>query len=433
MKRFTNFSGTVTSTPTQVNSLNHPSQLPKILELASAEGLTVRSVGAGHSFTALVQTQGILLNLDGFQGLEEVDAITHEVVFRAGTRLWQIPGLLKPFGLALENMGDIDRQSIAGAISTATHGTGLGFTGFSGQVTGLKLVLADGSFVRASATENAEIFQAARVGLGAIGIITHVRLRCVPEYLLHSVESIERLSSIVESFVERSKNVDHLEFFWFPGTTKALVKTNTRLESSAAIQAPNKISQWINDELLSNASLQLLCSLGAAQPRLIPTLNTLATKVLSDRELTDRWHKIYVSPRRVKFSEMEYALPLERFDEAFAELQTYFAKSSAPVVFPVEVRTAGADDTWLGTASGRPSVYIAVHRYIRDNVPHLFDDVEKILRSFGGRPHWGKEHSLVMTDLKEIYPRFTDFQRVRQQVDPTGLMLNPYLRTLLIG
>lgn len=432
MRRFANFSRTVTATPAQWHSISDPGQLPQIFSAAADQGLTVRTVGAGHSFTPLVQTNGVLVSLDGFQGIEEVDAFTHEVTFRAGTRLWQIPRLLEPFNLALENMGDIDRQSVAGAISTSTHGTGLGFTGFSGAVTGIRIMLADGTHQRASATENPELFHATRVSLGALGVITHVRLRCVPHFLLHAVERVEDIEQIAQNFIDRSKQNDHVEFFWFPGTKRAIVKTNTRLAAGSSLPRMNSFSRWVNDELVSNGALQGISTLGALRPQWIPKLNRLAASVLSNREYTDRWDKVFTSPRRVRFTEMEYAIPLENFTSAFAQLRSYLDSVPAQVVFPVEVRTAAADDTWLGTASGRNSVYIAVHQYIHDDVPQYFPEVEKILREFDGRPHWGKEHSLGAADLSACYPRFGDFQTVRTAVDPRGLFLNKYLRRLLM-
>lgn len=428
---FQNFAGTVTAAPSVRQSVASLDQLGGLLESAAQTGHTVRTVGAGHSFTPLAKTDDVLLDLDGFQGIEEVDALTHDVTFRAGTRLWQVPDLLEPFGLALENMGDIDRQSIAGAISTGTHGTGLKFTGFSGAVTALRLMLADGTQVRASATEHSELFQAARVGLGALGVITHVRLRCVPHYMMHAAETIEAIEPLTESFIERVALEDHLEFFWFPGTGNAQVKTNTRLPGDTPAKAPGKLTAWMNDELLSNCGLQAICSAGAAMPRMIPRLNGFASRVLSDRSYTASWNQTFISPRRVKFTEMEYALPLENFAAAFAELRRYFTTRPAPVVFPLEVRTTAGDDTWLGTASGRNSVYIAVHRYIRDRVPQYFPEMESILRSHGGRPHWGKQHTLRAPDLAQLYPRFQDFRAVRQQVDPQGLFVNDYLRELL--
>lgn len=431
MTTFQNFAGTVTAAPSVRQSVASLDQLGGLLESAAQTGHTVRTVGAGHSFTPLAKTDDVLLDLDGFQGIEEVDALTHDVTFRAGTRLWQVPDLLEPFGLALENMGDIDRQSIAGAISTGTHGTGLKFTGFSGAVTALRLMLADGTQVRASATEHSELFQAARVGLGALGVITHVRLRCVPHYMMHAAETIEAIEPLTESFIERVALEDHLEFFWFPGTDNAQVKTNTRLPGDTPAKAPGKLTAWVNDELLSNGGLQAICSVGAAMPRMIPRLNGFASRVLSDRSYTASWNQTFISPRRVKFTEMEYALPLENFAAAFAELRRYFTTRPAPVVFPLEVRTTAGDDTWLGTASGRNSVYIAVHRYIRDRVPQYFPEMESILRSHGGRPHWGKQHTLRAPDLAQLYPRFEDFRAVRQQVDPQGLFVNDYLRELL--
>ena len=428
---FRNFARTVVSHPAAVHSPRSIAELAQSLEQAADQHQPVRTVGAGHSFTPLADTDGILLNLDGFRGIEEVDARTHEVTFRAGTRLWQIPALLRPFNLALENMGDIDKQSVAGAISTGTHGTGLEFSGFSATVTGVQLMLADGTHLRASAQENSELFEASRLGLGVLGVLTHVRLRCVPYYMMRAAESIEPIGQIDESFVDRARQEDHLEFFWFPGTSKAQVKINTRLDGQVPADQPPAAARWLNDELLSNGALQLLSSLSAAVPRTTAKLNEVACAALPERSSIAPWNEAFTSARRVRFTEMEYALPLAGFDEAFAKVRAYFRRSGIGVSFPVEVRTAAEDSTWLGTASGRQTAYIAVHRYIRDKAPGYFPAMEEIFRSLGGRPHWGKEHSLQAADLAQLYPKFSDFTRVRQTADPEGRFLNPYLRGLL--
>lgn len=428
---FRNFARTVVAQPAAVHRPKDLAGIARCLEQAAAQQQRVRTVGAGHSFTPLAATDGFLLNLDGFSGLAEVDAFSHEATFKAGTRLWQIPSLLKPFNLALENMGDIDKQSVAGAISTGTHGTGLRFTGFSGAVTGVQVMLADGTHVRASHQENPYLFEAARLGLGALGVLTHVRLRCVPHFMIRAVESIEPIDQIAGSFIQRAGQEDHLEFFWFPGTGKAQVKTNTRLPGQAAASQPHRAARWLNDELLSNGALQVFSSLAAALPQHTAQFSSVAASALSNRRYTAPWHQAFTSPRRVRFTEMEYALPLHQFDAAFAQIRDYFTRTGTSVFFPIEVRTAAADATWLGTASGRDSVYIAVHRYIKDPAPGYFAAMEEIFRSCGGRPHWGKEHSLGPADLALLYPKFGDFQQVRALADPQGRFLNPYLEMLL--
>lgn len=431
MSTFKNFARTVVAHPAAIRSPRSIAELAQVLEQAADLEQPVRTVGAGHSFTPLAATDGILLNLDGFQGIEEVDALTHEVTFRAGTRLWQIPALLKPFNLALENMGDIDKQSVAGAISTGTHGTGLRFSGFSGTVTGVQLLLADGTHLRANAQENTELFEASRLGLGALGVLTHVRLRCVPHYMMRAEEIIEPIGLIAESFVERAREEDHLEFFWFPGTGKAQVKINTRLDGQVPTEQPPAAARWLNDEVVSNGALQLLSSVSAALPKTTPALAKVACAALPESSRIAPWNEVFTSARRVRFTEMEYALPLANFDEAFARVRAYFKRSGTGVFFPVEVRTAAEDSTWLGTASGRQTAYIAVHRYIRDQAPGYFAAMEEIFRSLGGRPHWGKEHTLQAGELAQLYPKFSDFTRVRQAADPEGRFLNPYLRSLL--
>jgi L-gulonolactone oxidase len=349
----------------------------------------------------------------------------------AGTRLADVPGLIRPYGLAMTNLGDIDHQTIAGAISTGTHGTGARFTGLAGQVAGLRLMLADGTVVECSRSVRPELFAAARLGLGAFGVLTEVTLDCVPTFLLHADEHPEPLDGVLESFVERAQGIDHLEFYWFPHTRTALVKQNTRLPADAE---PQPIPRWrflLDDELLSNAALAAACRVGTLVPAAIPGINRMADRLVSTREYTDDSHAVFTSPRRVHFREMEYGIDPAALPTVAREIAALIDRNDWRISFPLEFRIAAADDVPLSTSFGRETVYVAVHRFWREPYGRYFLAVERILAAADGRPHWGKLHSQSAATLRERYPRFDEVRAVRAAVDPGGLFENPYLRRVL--
>jgi len=405
-------------------------ELCAVLASAHREGRRVKVVGGGHSFTDIAATDGVMVSLDRLQGLLSVDPASGLVRMRGGTRLWTLADALEPYGLALPNMGDVDRQSIAGAISTGTHGTGLDFTGFSGTVRSLRLALADGSVVEVSPESDPDLFQAARVGLGAFGVLLEVTLACVPSFTLAASERAEPLEDMVAGFVERSAAEDHLEFYWFQHTELVSAKVNRRLPADAERRPLSRRQVLIDDELVGNGGHRLLCELGRLTPGVVPALNRVAARAMGHREYADRSDRIFVSPRRTRFREMEYAVPLEDFEEVFREVMAA-VNAFGPITFPLEIRSAAADDTWLGTASGRRSAYIALHRFVKEDHRPYFAAVEPIFKAAAGRPHWGKLHTRDADELRGVYPRFADAVRVRDRVDPTGVFANAYLDRVL--
>nr|WP_245348267.1 D-arabinono-1,4-lactone oxidase [Paeniglutamicibacter psychrophenolicus] len=426
-----NWAASVVARPSGTAAPGSEDEISTLLAGANDSGTRLKVVGGGHSFTPIAASDGLLLSLDALTGIVHVDAATARVRFRAGTRLRDVARLLEPHGLALANMGDIDHQSLAGAISTSTHGTGLGFTGFSGMVTALRLVLPDGSARECSPTSNPDLFQAARVGLGALGVLTEVTLQCVPRFKLRALEAPEPLEGMLESFVERCAGTDHLEFYWFPHTEVALAKTNKRLPDNTASDPVPLRSRLIDDELLGNGAFALTCRLGAALPWMVPRLNRFAARALAVREYTDQSERVFVAPRRVRFREMEYAIPLGALPAAFNQVRRVVEAYPQKISFPLEVRSAAADDTWLGTATGRETAYIAVHRYAREPAGDFLASVEKVFTEFDGRPHWGKLHTRDGAFFEAAYPRFGDFLAQRDAVDPHGTLLNEHLRHIL--
>ena len=328
-------------------------------------------------------------------------------------------------------MGDIDRQTIAGATSTGTHGTGAAFGGLATRIRAATLVTAAGELLRVSATENA--------GAAAGGRARPRRPRGdrgpdhpgVPAFLLHAVERPAPFDEVLARSPERIATADHFEFYVWPHTDRVLTKTNTRLSADAPRRPLDAVREALEDGFTANEVFGMLLELGRAFPRALPGINRLATNFYGNREFTDDSHDVFTSPRRVRFREMEYAIPVEAVPEAVTAVRALIDRRGWRIEFPIEVRVAASDDLWLSTASGRATGYIAVHRYWRNDPTEYFAAVEQIMLAHGGRPHWGKMHTRGAEYLRGVYPRFDDFLAVRDRLDPERLFANPYLDAVL--
>lgn len=431
--RWQNWGRTEAVRPQRVEFPRTVEAVQRAVVAAAAQRIPVKAVGAGHSFTGIAVAPGVLLELRDLSGLVSVDVERSRVTLLAGTRLHQVPALLAPYGLAMENLGDIDRQSVAGAISTGTHGTGARFGGLATQVVGATLVTATGDLLRVDDDHDPELLPAVALGLGALGILVEVTLRCVPAFVLHAVERPEALDDVLDEIEDRVAGADHFEFYWFPHTDRAMTKTNTRLPESAPRHPLSPVGKWIDDVLVGTGLHHAACSVGKAIPPLVPPINRISAKVWGDREFTDASNRVFATARSVRFREMEYALPADSVRPAFDALRALIDDRGWRIGFPVEVRFAAADDRWLSTAHGRACAYIAVHRYWREDPAEYFGAVEQTMLAHGGRPHWGKMHTLDASVLREKYPRFGDFVALRDRLDPDRLFRNAYLDRVLGG
>lgn len=417
--------------PLRVERPRTPEGVQRAVRAAVAQNLSVKAVGAGHSFTAIAVAPGVLLETDDLQGLVSVDTERGRVTLLGGTRLHRIPSLLAKYGLAMENLGDIDRQSIAGAISTGTHGTGARFGGLATQVVGARLVTATGDFLRVNEDENTELLPAVALGLGTLGILVEVTLQCVPTFVLHAIDEplpINEVLSDLRGHVERS---DHFEFYWFPHTDVALTKRQNRLPESTVRHPLPRVGKWLDETLLSNGAYRVICEAARILPGVTPRVNRLAVTLTGNREYTDLSHRVLTQSRTVRFREMEYALPVDRVVPAFRAVQDLIAERGWKIEFPIEVRFAAADDRWLSTAYERETAYIAVHRYYRTVSEEYFEAVEEIMQQHQGRPHWGKMHTLGSAALEGLYPRFGDFVALRDSLDPERVFQNKHLERIL--
>ncbi|WP_413806773.1 D-arabinono-1,4-lactone oxidase [Streptomyces sp. OE57] len=424
-----NWAGNVMARPTRIVAPSSTQELAEVVRRATAEGLKVKAVGTGHSFTTAAATDGLLIRPDRMAGVRGLDREAGTVTVAAGTSLRQLNETLSAHGLSLVNMGDIMEQTVAGATSTGTHGTGRDSASIAAQIKGLELVTADGSVLRCSAEENPEIFAAARIGLGALGVVSEITFGVEPEFLLSAREEPMPFDRVMADFEQLVAENEHFEFYWFPHTGNCNTKRNNRSTGPAA--PVGRVSGWVDDELLSNGIFQVACSVGRAVPATIPGIAKISSRALSARTYTDIPYKVFTSPRRVRFLEMEYAVPREAAVTVLRELKATVERSGLRVSFPVEVRTAPADDIPLSTASGRETAYIAVHLY--RGTPHraYFTAAEQIMIAHGGRPHWGKLHSRDAAYLAGVYPRFGEFAAVRDRLDPDRLFTNDYLRRVL--
>jgi len=426
---WSNWAGNQRMSPVRVIRPTSVDEIAAAVKQAAADGLRVKPIGAGHSFTAIGLTDGVQLDLSSYNALISADPASGLVTAQAGLRLHRLNALLAEVGLGMTNMGDIDVQTVSGAVSTGTHGTGRSSAGFAAQITGLELVLADGSIVSCSASERPEVFAAARVGLGALGVISTVTFQAEKAFLLSADERPMPLDDVLTGFSELVSTNEHFEFYWFPHTDVALTKRNNRVEGEA--RPLSRARAWVDDEMLSNGLFEVTCRLGARAPALIPRLNRVAARALSARTYVDAAPSVFTSPRRVRFCEMEYAIPRAALPTVFASLRTLPDKHGLRVSFPVEVRVAPADDVTLSTASGRDSAYIAVHMFRGTPYEPYFREVERLYDDVGGRPHWGKLHTLDADRLRTRYPRFDEFVALRDELDPERRFGNAYLERVL--
>ena len=427
MATWRNWAGNQKANPLSIEAPKSVSELSAIVSRASERGQKVKAVGSGHSFTSAAATDGRMIRLENLSGILHIDHETCQVTVGAGTRLSDLNTLLHAEGLALANLGDIAYQTVAGAISTSTHGTGKALTGLAGQVIAMKLINGQGDIIECSKSVNSHIFDVARVSVGALGVITEYTLQAVPSFRLRALEQPMRLDDVLENAHDLATAHDHFEFFWIPHTKWALTKRNNRTEDE--LQPLPRVKGWIDKTFMENYAFGALCRVGRARPSLIPRLAT-ALPSSGSREYVDQSFKIFASPRIVRFYEMEHALPVEALVPALKEIRAMVDRKGYLLNFPVEVRFTKGDDVPLSTAYGRDSAYIAVHVYKGMECEPFFRDVEDILRAYDARPHWGKMHYRDADELSKLYPRWDEFIALRNQLDPQRTFSNAYSDTV---
>jgi FAD-linked oxidoreductase len=428
MPSWTNWAGNQKSRPVTIEKPRTDSEVVSVIQRAVNRQQRVKVVGSGHSFTGIAVPDEVMIDLSRMNRVVSVDRTGGVITVQAGIVLSDLNAQLELQHLSMPNLGDVTYQTLAGALSTSTHGTGLQRTGLAAQIRAFKIVTASGEILACDPEQNAEIFHCGRVSLGSLGVITEVTLNVVPAFNLRAVEQPMRISHVLDNFSELIEANDFFEFYWVPHTKWALTKANN--VSTDQIDSPGRFATWYNKMFLENYAFGLLCRVGRLFPRMIPKLATILPS--SGRvEYVNVSHRIFSSKRLVKFYEMEYSISLDGLVPALREVMQMVEDRGFRISFPVEVRCTGTDDIPLSTSTGRRSAYIAVHMFKGSKYNDYFRAVEAILRKYEGRPHWGKIHHLDASDISSLYPEYQRFIEVRNQLDPEGVFTNDYLRRVL--
>jgi L-gulonolactone oxidase len=425
--RWRNWGGNQQAVATAVSTPASVDDVAALVKEANATGRRVKVVGSGHSFTDIAVTDDQRLHLHRLAGLIAVDRSTRLVTVQAGMPMSVLNTLLAGHGLAVPNLGDIDAQTVAGAISTGTHGTGAGHSTLASVVAAVTLVTGTGEVLHVDAAS--PDFPAARLGLGALGIIVEVTLRCVDAFILRADERPLPMAEVLAGLTEQIAGHDHVELYWFPYTDRVQLKRNDVVPVND--RPLSRLRGWVDDEFLANAVFGAACRLGRAIPATVPAISAISARALTARTYTDRSDRVFCTPRRVRFVEMEYEVPRDAMPEVLAALPRIIAKLPFKVQFPVEVRFTGPDDVWLSHGYGRESAYVAIHQYSGAPYEPYFRQFEQVCAAVGGRPHWGKLHYRDAASLRTGYPRFDDFLAVRDRLDPNRVFANPYLDRVL--
>ncbi|SFC00826.1 L-gulonolactone oxidase [Nocardioides terrae] len=428
-----NWSGLESVMPTRVLTPRSADDVVAAVTEARDAGGRVKMVGTGHSFTGVAAPPGTMLSPTALTGITAVARQADgsgTVTAYAGTQLKHLNAALEHLGLSLHNMGDIAEQTLAGAISTGTHGTGGRVAGLSAQVVGLTLVTGTGELISATAEENPDVLELARLGLGALGVLVTITFRVEPLFGLEAVEQPMSWDEFHASFDDLTASADHVDAYWFPHTDRLSTKRNTRVPLDGLRPLP-RWRAWLDDDLLQNTVFGAMCVATNHAPAVIPPMNRMNARVMAARTYSDTAHRVFTTERRVVFREMEYAVPRPDGLEVLSECRRVLEASDLRISFPVELRVAPADDVPLSTAYRRDSFYLAFHTH--RGMPHeaYFALLEPVLRAAAGRPHWGKLHTRTRADLEPAYERFGDFLAMRDRLDPDRLFANPYLERVL--
>lgn len=423
-----NWAGNIVWNPLEIAYPDSEEAIKKLVVLALEQKYKIRLIGTGHSFTPMCATDGISISLDKYQGLISVDKEQCTATVKAGTKLDALGDILFEQGMAMENLGDIDVQSIAGTISTGTHGTGKAFGTISTQIIAIKFINGKGEVISCSEVVNRDLFKAAQVSLGLLGIITEVTIQCVPAYKLAIVNKKENITDVLASWEERNDSNRNFEFYWMTYTDVVVTKTSN-LVSEGEPDKVGMFNYW-SEYVIENFGFKVLCEIANTFPSKNEFVAKVSAKVIGGSSKIHNSHKIYATQRLVKFKEMEYNIPAESYLDVFKEVMKVVNTKKYNIHFPFESRVVKKDDIYMSPAYNRDSAYIACHIYNKKDHRPYFTDLEEVFRSYGGRPHWGKMNTLSSNDVQDLYPEFPQFMQHRVEQDPDGIFATPYLQQL---
>ncbi|MES2799733.1 MAG: D-arabinono-1,4-lactone oxidase [Bacteroidota bacterium] len=425
MKTWSEF---VTWSPKEVLMPNSDSDIMQMIQQANEEQKKIRLIGSGHSFTPLCETEDFTMSLDNLQGVINQDG--NLVTAHGGTKLYRLGDELEKLGLSQENLGDINKQSVAGAISTGTHGTGINFGSISTQVEVISFINGKGEKHTASKSDSdPTLFRALQLSLGTFGVLTEIKLKCEKAFHLELKIRKEKLDEKLEQLEQVLNENRHFEFYQVPPTNWIQAKYSNVVDEASS--KTSKVGEFINDVVLENWALGMLCKINKVYPKSSKTISNITAKFISNERKVKESHKVFSTVRNVKFKEMEYNVPLENYKTVVKELQQLIAKNNYNISFPIEHRFVQQDNIMLSPANGRNSAYIACHVYKGMDHTRYFADLEAMFVEHGGRPHWGKMHTRDVEFFSQVYPEFSEFNELRKQHDPNELFVSPYIKKIL--
>lgn len=427
-KDWKNWTEDVICEPEEFVFAEQEQELAKLISKANKSHTKVRTVGSGHSFTKLCENNTILVDISKLSGIIHIEESKQQITFWAGTTVREAGILAAQHNLAFENTGDYDRQTLAGAISTGTHGTGITLSGMAKQIIGFTLITASGEILDCNEHSNTELFQCGVVTLGAFGIITRVTVQMVERYKLKCVSKKVKIFELLPELPRLLKENRNLEFFYFPQTEYAVYKESNICNSK--VDDPNW-KRFINQTIVENHLLKLFCDITATFNIDAKKANSLMTSFVGDDLRINYSNEILATERNVKFREMELNIPAEKFEAFFNEVTTLINEKAYQVYFPIEIRWVKQDDLWLSPTYKRDAVYLAFHTYVKEHVPEYFTDIQTVAKKYKARPHWGKLHDFDAKYLQSIYPKWNDFKALRSKLDPNEIFINDYLAPIL--
>ncbi|KAG9311081.1 D-arabinono-1,4-lactone oxidase-domain-containing protein [Chiua virens] len=436
--RFTNWGLTFSCAPLAIFEPENVDHCQLILDHARRHGRTVRAVGVGHSPSDLACTSGYMLRTLKLNRVLEVNVDKQYVVAEAGITLDSLHTELARHGLAMSNVGSISDQTLGGIITTATHGTGINYSVISTHVIALSLLLADGSRVSCSREERPDLFIASICGLGSTGLILTITLQVEPAFRLREMQHTTAFDDCVQNIDRLVKGSQHVRIWWYPAADSMRVFSADRTAEPKRIMAT-----WLSHSFFGFHVLQFLLFLG----RYFLNLNMFSTRfaawlVKDDVVNVDDSYRIFNLDVRFPQHTTEWAIPYENTQPCLHDLHSWLAREFADPRglrphFPIEIRFSDSDDIWLSPSNGQRTCWIGIVQYkpYGLEVPYsdLFDRFEAIMFRHGGRPHWAKAHPLRPDTLRTLYPRFDDFIRVLQDVDPHGIFRNEYVQRHIFG
>ncbi|MEY4631663.1 MAG: hypothetical protein RIQ81_1783 [Pseudomonadota bacterium] len=424
--KVSNWSGNVRFSPESIVMPTNVEEVVEVVKMARKRGTKIRVAGSRHSFSRLIESQEILVDLSLMSGLIGIEPDKKQADFLAGTPIHVATEKLFEQGLGLGNQGDIDRQTLAGAFSTGTHGTGLGFASLAGFVSEMEFVDGNGTVHVVNEDTPGDRLNACRVNFGTFGITTRFKIQCQDAYLLRQRSENMPVNDVLARVDEFAANNRHFEFFWFPFSSLAQVKTCNpeKIENRR-----NPMLRFCSEKILERVAFGAFCKTATMVPALAPAISRLCGAINPPSDFAEPSHRVFPSERNVVFTEMEYAVPIERGVECFKEIMNLIERERIPVFFPVEFRVAGVDRAWVSPMHGRKSAIISIHVYRHFAMKQLFAAAEPVFKKFGGRPHWGKVHHMTRQEIETIYPRWNHFEELRQQYDPGRIFLNPMLES----